>query len=186
MSGHNKWSKIHRQKELTDQRRGREFSRFAQMITLAVKSGHSGDPEVNAQLRGLLDKAREINMPKDNIARAIDRGEGKGEGGAALEEVTYEGYGPGGVAFMVKTTTTNRNRSLSEVKGAFDRFGGSLGSPGSAAYAFSLEGGEYKPMMKIPVTADVQGKVEQLVEDLESQEDVEQVAHNADFGTVFV
>jgi len=179
MSGHNKWSKIHRAKGIADQKRGREFSRLSQMIALAVKAGKSDDADMNPSLRMLLEKAREINMPKDNVQRAIDRGAGKGEGGAALEEVTYEGYGPGGVAFIVRTETTNRNRSLMEVKGVFDRFGGSLGSPGSAAYAFRAEGGGYEPIIKVPVSGEVAGKIEAMVETLEGYEDVERVANNA-------
>lgn len=179
MSGHNKWSKIHRQKGIADQKRGREFSRLAQMVAQAVRAGKSGDPAMNAQLRMLLEKAREINMPKENIQRAIDRGLGEGEGGVGLEEVVYEGYGPGGVAFMVRTETSNRNRSLAEVKNAFERWGGSLGSPGSAAYAFQLENGRYVPTVKIPVDGETLARVNQLVEALEEQEDVEQVAMNA-------
>lgn len=178
MSGHNKWSKIHRQKGLTDQKRGREFSRLAQMIALAVRSGKTADPSVNPQLRMLLQKAREINLPKENISRAVNRGLGQAEEGR-LEEVTYEGYGPGGVAFMVKTATANRNRSLAEVKNAFERFGGSLSSPGSAGYAFLIDQGEYKPKLTIPVTAAVKQQLQQLAEALEEYEDVEQVAHNA-------
>lgn len=171
MSGHNKWSKIHRQKEITDQKRGREFSRLSQMITGAVKSGKSGEAAANPNLRMLLEKAREINMPKDNIQRAIDRGLGRGDGGAALEEITYEGYGPGGVAIVVTAATTNRNRSLMEIKNVLERFGGSLGSPGSAAYALKF---------KIPVSEEVRPKIEALVEALGDYEDVERVAHNAD------
>ena len=172
MSGHNKWSKIHRQKGIADQKRGREFSRLSQMITLAVRSGKTGEVETNPQLRTLLDKAREINMPKDNVKRAIDRGLGRGEGGAALEEVTYEGYGPGGVAVMVKATTANRNRSLAGIKNIFERSGASLSSPGSAASAMSF---------KVPVDEEVKEKVGRLVEALEGYEEVEQVSHNADF-----
>ena len=171
MSGHNKWSKIHRQKGIADQKRGREFSRLSQMIALAVATGKSGDAAANPNLRTLLEKAREINMPKGNIQRAIDRGLGKGEGGAALEEITYEGYGPGGVAIMVAAATTNRNRSLMEIKSALERFGGSLGGPGSAAYALKF---------KIPVSEEVRLKTEALVEALQDYEDVELVVHNAD------
>jgi YebC/PmpR family DNA-binding regulatory protein len=170
MSGHNKWSKIHRQKGIADQKRGREFSRLSQMIALAVKAGKSGEAAANPSLRMLLEKAREINMPKNNIERAIDRGLGKGEGGAALEEITYEGYGPGGVALMVAVATTNRNRSLMEIKSTLERFGGSLGGPGSAAYALKF---------RVPVSPEVKSKVEALVEALEEYEDVERVAHNA-------
>ena len=173
MSGHNKWSKIHRQKGIADQKRGREFSRLSQMIAGAVKTGKSGDAAANPNLRTLLEKAREINMPKDNIQRAIDRGLGQGEGGAALEELTYEGYGPGGVAIMVTAATTNRNRSLMEIRNVLERFGGSLGSPGSAAYALKF---------KIPVSEEVRLKTEALVEALQDYEDVELVVHNADLG----
>ena len=185
MSGHNKWSKIHRAKGIADQKRGREFSRLSQMISAAVKVGKSDDPEMNPSLRMLLEKAREINMPKDNVRRAMDRGAGKGEGGAVLEEVTYEGYGPGGVAFVIRTATTNRNRSLMEIKGVFDRWGGSLGSPGSAAYAFRAgSGGGYEAMIKVPVSGEVAGKIEAMVEALEEYEDVELVANNAQVGVV--
>ncbi|MBI4035194.1 MAG: YebC/PmpR family DNA-binding transcriptional regulator [Candidatus Chisholmbacteria bacterium] len=180
MSGHNKWSKIHRQKGIADQKRGQEFSRLSQMITLAVRAGKSPDAQTNAQLRMLLEKAREINMPKENVGRAIDRGLGKGSSGEVMEEVVYEGYGPGGVAMIVKTTTSNRNRSLAEIKNAFERFGGSLGSPGSAAYAFSIQDGRYVAAIKIAVDETTAERLKQLVEGLEEYEDVEQVVHNAE------
>ena len=178
VSGHNKWSKIHRAKGIADQRKGREFSKLSQAISLAVRAGKSGDAQMNPSLRTYLEKAREMNMPKENVQRAIDRGLGKGEGGAALEEVIYEGYGPGGVAFMVLTSTTNRNRSLMEIKNVFDKFGGSLGSPGSAAYAFVMEDGQYKPTLRVPVDVAVGEKIDEMVAMLEEDEDVDQVATN--------
>ena len=140
MSGHSKWAKIHRAKEITDQKRGQSFTKLSNAITLAVREGNGvADPDFNFKLRLAIEKARELNMPKDNISRAIDRAAGKGEGGF-LEEIIYEGYGPGGVGFLVQSVTDNRQRTVQEVKNAFDRAGGAVASPGSVSFNFKKVG----------------------------------------------
>ncbi len=140
MSGHSKWAKIHRAKEASDQKRGQSFTKLSNAITLAVKEGSGiADPEFNFRLRMAIDKAREANMPKDNIARAVDRAAGKGEGNA-LEEILYEGYGPGGVGFLVQSVTDNRQRTVQEVKNIFDRSGGAVASPGAVSFNFKKVG----------------------------------------------
>lgn len=140
MAGHNKWSKVKRQKAVTDSRKGKVFSRLSRDITLSAKAG-GGDPEANARLRTLLLKAREANMPVDNVDRAIKKGTGELPG-VSYEDITYEGYGPGGVAFIVKVTTDNKNRAASDVRSLFTRSGGSLGSTGSVSFQF-LHAGQF-------------------------------------------
>ena len=140
MAGHNKWSKVKRAKAVTDSRRGRVFSRLSRDITLAAKAG-GGDPDGNARLRTLLFKAREANMPADNVDRAIKKGTGELPG-VVFEEITYEGYGPGGVAFVVKVTTDNKTRSAQEVRSVFSKFGGNLAQSGAVAFQF-LHAGQF-------------------------------------------
>ncbi len=139
MSGHSKWSTIKRAKGAADQKRGISFTKLANVITLATKMGNSGDPNANPRLRLALEQARSANMPKDNIQRAIDRGLGK-LGANTMEEVLYEGFGPGKVAFIVEGITDNKLRTLQEVKNIFDKSGGSLGNLGSVAYMFDKVG----------------------------------------------
>lgn len=134
MAGHNKWSKVKRLKAVTDARKGKVFSRLSRDITLAAKSG-GGDPNGNARLRTLLLAAREANMPSDNVDRAIKKGTGELPG-VVFEEITYEGYGPGGVAFIVKATTDNKQRAAQEVRSVFARWGGNLASTGSVLFQF--------------------------------------------------
>ncbi len=137
MSGHSKWATIKHQKGIKDARRGAAFTKFANLISVAARSG--ADPEMNFKLRLAVDQAKKAGVPTNNIDRAIKRGAGL-EGGAALEEVLYEGYGPGGVAVMVGTATDNRNRTAAEVRSAFTKHGGSLGTAGSVAYQFDQKG----------------------------------------------
>ena len=134
MAGHNKWSKVKRLKAVTDARKGKIFSRLARDITLAAKAG-GGNPEANARLRTLVLKARDANMPADNVDRAIKKGTGELPG-VVFEEITYEGYGPSGVAFMVKVTTDNKQRAAQEVRSVFARYGGNLASSGAVAFQF--------------------------------------------------
>jgi len=140
MAGHNKWSKVKRLKAVTDARKGKVFSRLSRDITLAAKSG-GGDPDGNARLRTLLLKARDANMPVENIGRAIKKGTGELPG-VVFEEITYEGYGPGGVAFIVKVTTDNKQRAAQEVRSAFTRCGGNLASTGAVSFQF-LHAGQF-------------------------------------------
>jgi len=133
MSGHSKWSTIKRQKETADIKRGKIFSKLAKAITLTAREG--ADPETNFRLRLEIEKAKQANMPKENIERAITRASGGAEEGQ-LEEVIYEGYGPGGVAIIAEAATDNRNRTTAEMKQLFERGGGSLGGPGTVTYQF--------------------------------------------------
>jgi YebC/PmpR family DNA-binding regulatory protein len=138
MSGHSKWAQIKRQKGVADHRRGQLFTKLAREIIVAVREGgHS--PENNFRLRLTIQKARDSNMPSDNIERAIKKGSGEA-GGAALSEITFEGYGPHGIAVMVETLTDNRNRTVQEVRSLFARHGGSLGANGSVSWLFDNRG----------------------------------------------
>jgi YebC/PmpR family DNA-binding regulatory protein len=136
MSGHSKWSTIKRQKGVTDAKRGAAFTKVANAITIAARSGGES-PETNFKLRLSIEDAKRINMPKGNIEKAIARGVGKAGEGAKLEELTYEGFGPGGVAILVSVVTDNRLRAAQEVRSVFERSGGSLAGPGSVSYLFS-------------------------------------------------
>ncbi len=138
MSGHNKWSKIKRAKGVADASRGKIFSKMTREIIIAVREGGS-NPESNFRLRLAVQKARDFNMPLDNIDRAIQRGSGKAEG-VNLIEMTLEGYGPGGTAVMVKALTDNRMRTLQDVRNVFSRHGGNLSEAGSVAWLFDLKG----------------------------------------------
>ncbi len=139
MSGHSKWHTIRRSKGVADQRRGQLFTKLARDITLAVKEGGGGDPDMNFRLRLAIDKAKANNMPSDSIQRAIERGLGRSNE-AALEEVYYEGYAPGGIALLIETATDNRNRTNSDVRAALNKAGGSPGEPGSVSWMFELKG----------------------------------------------
>ena len=139
MSGHSKWSTIKRQKGAADIKRGQTFTKLANAITIAVKMGGSGDPESNPRLRMEMEEAKAVNMPKDNVQRAIDRGLGKLPG-QTLEEVLYEGFGPGKVAFLVEGVTDNKLRTLQEIKNIFERGGGHMAGQGSVAYMFGRYG----------------------------------------------
>ena len=146
MSGHSKWATIHRKKGLIDAARGKVFQKLAKEIMVAAKGG-SPDPSQNAALRLAVDKAKAQNMPKDNIQKAIEKATGAGSD-ANFESVRYEGYGHGGVAFMVDCLTDNRNRTASQVRAAFTKAGGNLGTDGSVSYMFERKGsivipGEY-------------------------------------------
>lgn len=139
MSGHSHWSTIQRHKGVADAKRGQTFTKVANNISLAARLSNSGDPENNPRLRTALEGARAVNMPKENIQRAIDRGLGKLPG-QTLEEVIYEGFGPLRVAFLLEGITDNKLRTLQEVRNLFDRAGGNLGSTGSTVYMFDKKG----------------------------------------------
>jgi len=138
MSGHSKWSTIKRKKGAEDAKRGKIFTRLARDITVAAREG-GGDENANPKLKIAIAKAKAANMPKDNIERAIQRATGGGDG-AAMEEITYEAYGPDGIAYLIDVLTDNKNRTLSEVKHAFSRAGGSLAAVGSVAWQFEKKG----------------------------------------------
>jgi YebC/PmpR family DNA-binding regulatory protein len=137
MSGHSKWSTIKRQKAVTDAKKSAVFTKVANQIVVAAKNGT--DPSMNFALRLALDQARAANMPQVNVQRAIDRGSGK-LGGAAIEEVMYEGYGPGGIAVIIECATDNKNRTYPEVRTAFTKNGGNMAEPGAVAFQFTRKG----------------------------------------------
>ena len=157
MSGHSKWATIHRKKGLLDAARGKMFQKLTKEIMVAAKGG-SPDPNQNAALRLAVDKAKAQNMPKDNIQKAIDKAVGSADA-ANYENLRYEGYGHGGVAFMVDCLTDNRNRTASAVRSAFTKAGGNLGTDGSVSYMFERKGsivipGEYDEDTMMMVALD--------------------------------
>ena len=139
MAGHSKWKNIRLQKGKADIERGKVFGRLSRELTIAARMG-GGSTDANARLRLAVEKAKESSMPADNIKRAIQKGTGELEGAGDYEEITYEGYGPGGVAVLVEVATDNRNRTVSEVRSAFGKNGGNLGENGSVAWQFERKG----------------------------------------------
>lgn len=138
MSGHSKWHTIKHKKGAADAKRGKIFTRIIKELTIAARNG-GGDPDMNPRLRTVIADAKQVNMPADNIKRAIRRGTGEEEG-VSYEEVMYEGYGPGGVAVLVDTLTDNRNRTVSEIRHTFGKYGGNLGEANSVAWMFEKKG----------------------------------------------
>ncbi len=138
MAGHNKWSKVKHIKAKEDAKKGKVFARYAREIMIATKNG-GGDPDLNPRLRAAIDGAKAVSTPKENIERAIKKGLGE-LGGAEIQEMTYEGYGPAGTAFIVEVATDNINRSASELRTLFSKNGGSIGTQGSVAYQFDRKG----------------------------------------------
>lgn len=139
MAGHSKWSNIKHKKAAVDAKRGAAFTKVVKLIVAAVRKGGSGDPDMNPSLRLALEKARSVNMPKDNIERAIKKASGEGEQ-INYEELTYEGYGAGGVAILVEALTDNKNRTTPEVRKIFDKTGGNMGEMGCVAWMFKKTG----------------------------------------------
>ncbi|NLG97091.1 MAG: YebC/PmpR family DNA-binding transcriptional regulator [Chloroflexi bacterium] len=138
MSGHSKWSTIKRKKGAADAKRGQVFTRLTREIVMAAREG-GGDPDSNFRLRLAVDRARAQNMPKENIERAIKRGTGQDKEGSAFEQVTYEGYGPHGVAVMIECVTENRNRTVADLRHTLSKSGGSLGEAGSVGWQFTRQ-----------------------------------------------
>src|SRR5216684_7796237 len=138
MSGHSRWSQIKRKKGKTDVQRGKLFSKILREITVAAKNG-GGDQKINMRLKAAVESAKEANMPADNVKRAIQKGTGELPG-EAYEEITYEGFGPGGVALLVRVLTDNRNRTAPEIRHLFERHGGNMGASGSVAWMFERKG----------------------------------------------
>ncbi|MEK6645517.1 MAG: YebC/PmpR family DNA-binding transcriptional regulator [Candidatus Firestonebacteria bacterium] len=138
MSGHSKWSTIKRKKGLIDSQRGRIFTKLVRELIVAAKNG-GGSPDSNARLRVVITKAKEVNMPADNIKRAIQKGTGELEG-VNYEEIRYEGYGPGGIAIMVDSLTDNKNRTASEIRSMFSKNGGNMGESGCVSWMFERKG----------------------------------------------
>ncbi len=179
MAGHSHSHNVAKRKGVQDQKRSKEFTAVARLIISAVKRNGISDPNDNPALRLAMDKARSVNMPNENVARAIKRGAGKSDSGASLEEILYEGYGPGGVGILVQVRTDNKQRTASEIRSLFSQYQGSLAGPGAAAYLFSLVDGEYTVTIPLSVDATVWEEIEGLLGELESHDDVDGVWHNA-------
>lgn len=138
MAGHSKWANIKHRKAAQDAKKGKAFTKVAKELTVAAKLG-GADPEMNPRLRVALDKAKSANLPKDNVERAIKKGTGEGND-SVFEDMVYEGYGPGGVAILVKALTDNKNRTVAEVRSTMSKKGGSMGEPGCVAWIFENKG----------------------------------------------
>ena len=164
MAGHSKWANIRHRKAAQDAKRGKIYTKLAREITVAAREG-GGDPEKNPRLRAAIEKARKFNMPKENIERAIKRGTGELKG-ETYEEVTYEGYGPGGVAIIVKCLTDNRNRTASEVRHVFSKHGGNLGTSGCVSYLFERKGVITVPADKFDEETVMMAAIEAGAEDV--------------------
>ena len=176
MAGHNKWSKIKRQKAGTDAAKSKIFSKFAKAIATASKEA-KGDI-TSPVLRAAIDKAREFNMPNDNIERAVKKG--IGAEAEAMEAITYEAYGPGGCALIIEALTTNRNKAAQEVKFILSKNGFALAAPGSASWAFGKENGEWIPNQTIPLSEEDGTILEKLIDELEDNDEVLDVYTNAE------
>jgi len=178
MAGHSKWANIKHKKAIVDAKRGKVFTKMSKLISVAVKEA-GGDP-THPNVIAAVEKAKKYDVPKDNIERAIKKGSDKNAD--AMEQITYEGYGPGGVGFIVEVVTDNRNRSGQEVKHAFSKAGYAMGVPGSVSWGFSknteLEW-EPNPGTEIPVSEEDEAKVEALIDVLEELDDVTDVYVNA-------
>ena len=173
MSGHSKWSTIKRQKGVADTRRGQLFTKLGREITVAARDG-GPDPGVNYRLRLVIQKARDNNMPTDNIERAVKRGSG-GPDAASLAEAMYEGYGPGGAAILVEALTDNRNRTVSEVRATFARAGGSLGEAGCVAWLFESRGAVTVPVQDQAADDLALLAIDAGAEDVKVEDDVVEV-----------
>jgi YebC/PmpR family DNA-binding regulatory protein len=163
MAGHSKWKQIKRKKAVTDARRASSWTKVIREITVAAKSG-GGDPGGNPRLRTAIDAAKAVNMPWDNIDRAVKKGTGELEG-AVYEELTYEGYGPGGAAIFIEATTDNPNRTVAEIRHAFSRNGGNLGASNSVAWMFDRKGQIYLDASKHEEDATLEAALEAGAED---------------------
>lgn len=175
MGGHNKWSQIKRQKGAADSAKSQIWGKLAKRISVESKKAN-GDASVPA-LRAIIETARKANMPKENIERAVARG--TSADASALEAVTYETYGPGGVAIIVRTLTDNRNRTAQEIKHLLGELGLSLASPGSASWAFDTAAG-YAPRTTVPLAPEDSNALSALVEKIAAHDDVEEVYTNAE------
>lgn len=173
MAGHSKWANIKHRKAAQDAKKGKAFTKVAKEIAVAVKEG-GADPVMNSRLRLALDKAKECNLPKDNIDRAIKKGTGEGNENQ-YEEITYEGYGPGGVAILIKALTDNRNRTVAEVRSTMNKKGGNMGEAGCVAWIFESKGIIEIPKDKADEETLLELALELGAEDVKDEGDVFQV-----------
>ena len=175
MSGHNKWSKVKNQKAVTDTRKAKIFGQYAKLI--AAESKKAGGNRDASGLKAVIEQAKKVNMPKDNIERAVKKGE-SGEA-SDMESVRFESYGPGGSALIIEGVTDNNNRTSSEVKAVLTKNGMELAEMGAAAWAFEKQDGEWTPVTTIPINQNDLDKLTNVIEQLEELEDVQSVTTNA-------
>ncbi|MCB9810731.1 MAG: YebC/PmpR family DNA-binding transcriptional regulator [Candidatus Nomurabacteria bacterium] len=176
MSGHNKWSKIKHKKAATDAQKSKIFSKHSSLITMESKKA-GGD--INSPgLAAAIERAKKDSMPKENIDRAVAKG--SGAGGESMQEVMFEAYGPGGVAILITAVTDNNNRTNQEIKHIFSKTGYQLGTPGSAAWAFTKKDGDYIPNSPLELSDDDGEKLASLIEQIEEQDDVQDIYTTAD------
>lgn len=176
MSGHNKWSKIKHKKAATDAQKSKVFSKHAALI--AVESRKAGGDVNSPGLAAAIDRAKKDSMPKDNIDRAVAKG--SGAGGAAIDEVMFEGFGPGGVALLIQAVTDNNNRTAAEVRHVFSKSGLEMGAPGSAVWAFTKADGGFVPQNPMELDDATGEKLAEFIEKLEELDDVTNVFTAAD------
>jgi YebC/PmpR family DNA-binding regulatory protein len=169
MAGHNKWSKVKHIKARVDAIKGRVFSKCAHEIALAARAG-GGDPTLNARLRTAIDNAKAVSTPRENIERAIKKGTGE-LGGDAIQEVTYEGYGPAGIAFIIEMATDNLNRSAADMRSIFTKNGGSIATLGSVSYQFDRKGEIRLPAADVPEDTLLEAAIEAGADDVQSDPD---------------
>ena len=177
MSGHSKWHSIKHKKAAADAKRGKVFTRYIKEITIAARLG-GGDPETNPRLRHAIDGAKSVNMPGDNIKKAILRGTGELDG-VHYEAINYEGYGPGGVAVLVEALTDNKNRTSSEIKHILSKRNLSLSEPGSALWAFEKKDSSWSAKSISPISDSDKKSLNELVDEIKIQEDIQSVYTNA-------
>ena len=174
MSGHNKWSKIKNKKAVTDAKKSKIFSKYAKLITMESKSA-KGDVNSPA-LKSAIDQAKAVNMPADNITRAVKKGAGADAG--TMEKNTYETYGPGGCALIIETLTDSSNRTAAEIRHTLSKNGYELAGIGSVTWAFAKEGNKWAPKNTLPLSDEDMEKTAKLIDDLEDNEDVQEVFTN--------
>lgn len=171
MAGHSKWANIKHKKAAVDAKKGKVFSKIAKELTVAARMGGSGDPETNISLRPILAKAKSVNMPADNIERAIKKGTGEGADAVQLEELIYEGYATGGIGIIVKTLTDNKNRTAAEVRSVFNKAGNSLGQTGSVSRSFQRKGLIHIPADGVDEDSLLEAALEAGAENMELEGD---------------
>lgn len=176
MSGHNKWSKVKNKKAVTDAKKGKIYTKMARLITVEVKKagGNINSPGVKA----IVARAREYDVPNENIERALKKGGDKNA--AEMEAILYEAYGPGGVAIMIEVLTDNRNKAAAEVKHILTKNGSDLAAPGSASWAFNKTAEGYIPNMSIPLSPEDSTKLDEIIEALEDNDEVQEVYTNVE------
>jgi len=175
MSGHNKWSKVKHKKEITDAKKSKVFSELSRQISLEAK--HSRGDKNSPGLRLIIEKARGVNMPNENIERAVARGVGSNSG--TLTKVLYEAYGPGGIAMLIEGETDNNNRTSQEVRHILDEHGAALSSPGSVTWAFVKKDEGWKAVQQLEIATDIKAKLRELTDALEIHDDISSIYTNA-------